>query len=178
MEDERLPFEVLSIGVLIGSNDDVGVAVAIHIACGPHGLPELRKGLIAIHRPRRGLLQPIRRAVIHERHSLMGLAVVISHGAHNHIRVPIPIHVPRRPYRVPKRAQQLSARPRPIGPVAEAHVGSVEHVGAPIIGPVRGSADDEIRISISVHVPRRADVPAEVLFETSSPRFTPCGSRL
>src|SRR3989304_5861300 len=87
---------------------------------------------------------------------LAHLPVVVVGRAHHDVGVAIPVHVPRRAYRVAEMGIRLVALHRPVPGGRKARGGAVVDVGPPFgLLPVAevGTADDDVRIAVPVHVP-------------------------
>ncbi len=79
--EKRGPFIGLTMVVARRSDDDVGVAVAVHIAGGSDGPAEEHSVITARGAPGRGSSQPAGAAVIDERAALVGMFVVVASGS-------------------------------------------------------------------------------------------------
>ena len=114
MVDVSPPLGAFAIIIQVGSNDHIGVAIAIHIPCRAYRPTEPGASLIAFDYPVGQGAQPGGRAVIDVGPPLIGLTVVIEIRPDNHIGVAIAVHIPSRADRDAKFGAGLVALGRPI----------------------------------------------------------------
>src|SRR5262249_9325698 len=93
--DERATFVRLTVVVLVGTADDVAVALPVHVPRARDRIAEPRFGLVALRGPGRRDRQARGRTQVDEDAALVGLAVVEECGADDHVAEPVPVDVPR-----------------------------------------------------------------------------------
>src|SRR6185436_1501823 len=87
------PFIRLTVIIVKGPDDDIVIAIPIHIPGGIHVVAEVCAVLIALCRPSGGRTQAGGRAMIQIGSPFIILTVVIGVGADEDIRVTIAIHI-------------------------------------------------------------------------------------
>ena len=103
-----------AVAVVIGRpDDDIVVAVAVHIARRGCRNAKVSTGLVALGRPRRGRTRPRGRAVVDKDRSFVGMATVIMWRPDDDIVVAVAVHIPRRPHGVAEVRTRLISLGRP-----------------------------------------------------------------
>ena len=114
MEDPRAALGRLAVGVVRCAHDDIGTAIAVHVARRRHRVAEPRAGLVALLAPDVGRRQSGRLPQEEESPALVDLPAVKPVRADDDIRVAVPVHIARRAHR--EAIVGISHRPR-HGPV-------------------------------------------------------------
>ncbi len=85
----------LNVVIEPGPNDDVRVAISVHVTSGRDRASEIGIRLVALDGPASCRGKAGRRAEVDEGSPLVHFAVVVQMGPDDHVRVAIPVHVPR-----------------------------------------------------------------------------------
>ena len=156
--DKGAPF-IRRVIVIVGrADDDVRVAVAVHVPSHPHRPAKACADLVALGGPVRRGGKPHRRAVIDVGLPFIRLVVVVVARAGDDVRVTVAVHVPSRPHRMAKVGANLVALGGPVRRGGKPRRRAVIDVGSPLIRlavVVVGRADDDVAVTVAVHVPGR-----------------------
>ena len=173
--DESHPLVGLAVVIPIGPDDDVGVAVPVHVP--RRAGREAKKGprLVALGLPvgilrRARLSQSCGRTVPDEDGALVDLPVVVPAGSDDHIVIAVAVHIPRCTNRVaaevgpglvafrhPVGIGWHPGCPQPCGRTIPDEDGAF--VALPVVVPA--GPDDDVIEAVAVHIPRRAGSEAK-----------------
>src|SRR6185369_894905 len=120
VEGERATLVRLVVVVEVRADDDIGPAVAVHVAGRRDGDPELRIDLAALDRPRGRGAETRRGSEVREGRALARLAARKADGAGDHVGEPVAVHVARGRHRGAELRDGLVALGRPPGDPLEA----------------------------------------------------------
>ncbi len=152
--------------VIVGhTDDDVRVAVPIHIPRRPHRIAEPPVLLVPLGDPVRDGGQPARRATVDISPPLVRLVAVIVLRPDDEVGIPIPVHIPSRPHRGTEPGLLLIALRHPGGSTCQPRRRAVVDKGRSLVHltvAVVACTDDYLRVTVVVHIPRRPHRPAEL----------------
>ena len=151
--------------IVVRSDDDIGIAVAVHIARGADTVAHPGRRLVALGHPvgiGRGAVGPQagRRAVVGKDGALLRLAAFVMMGGDQKVGIAVAIDVAGRGHRRAHIGTNLVALGKPVG-VGRGAVGpqagrrAIVDKGAAVVGlaaVVRIGTDDNVGIAVAVHV--------------------------
>ena len=149
-------------GAIVGSADDqVRIAVDVHIPSRAYRIPEPGAGLVALGRPvRRSGRGPRRTTMVDIDATLILLAAILFVGADGKVCIAVAVHVPRRAYRATQVGALFFAIDRPPRRCREPARTSIVEIGPPsgqIVAVIQVGAHDHVRVSVVVDIARGVD---------------------
>src|SRR5258706_583228 len=102
MVNEGASFAVLSVGIQVGPDDDIAVAVAVDVSCAGDGAAEFRRYLIALRRPGGRSCESRGRSLVHVGPSFRLRAVIVRGRCDDDVAEAVTVDVPGRPHPRPE----------------------------------------------------------------------------
>ena len=163
-----------------GTNDHVGIAIAVHVAGAGHRFAKTAIVYGPCLKPVPGsFVQAVGTAVIDIGRAAFRSALVL--GSHDHIGIAVTVHVPRPGHRRAEPIFRSCSDPFPIPRVADAAAAPMVYIGRARLGAsnlvVANSAHDDVGVAVPVHVARARHRVAKPVLS----RFTgegPIGRRI